>query len=50
MTQLKLVLEQDDMPAHKAKLTWDWLNEHCLIDFTDKDSWLPNRNDYKLVN
>jgi len=38
------VFQQDGAPAHGAKVTQDWLKEHCP-DFIDKDSWPPNSPD-----
>ena len=38
------VFQQDGAPAHGAKLTQDWLSEHCP-DFIDKDSRPPNSPD-----
>ena len=38
------IFQQDGAPALAARLTQQWLSEHCP-DFIDKDSWPPNSPD-----
>ena len=39
-----IIFQQNGAPAQQAKVTQEWLNEHCP-DFIDKDCWPPNSPD-----
>jgi len=43
------VFQQDGALAHRAKVTWEQLVEHCP-DFTDKDSMTANSLDLNALD
>jgi hypothetical protein len=38
------IFQQDGAPAHAARLTQEWIREHCP-EFISKDEWPPNSPD-----